>query len=94
LPGTVKSCSLQAAWERHRSAGNDCLRLTTSGASAPNMELSASAASVAAVAQPQTARVPAGSGGRDLIDLGAGEEHGFDRASARSHARMQRIGSP
>ena len=30
----------------------------------------------------------------DLIDLGAGQHHGLDRASARSGARMQRLGSP
>ena len=66
-------------------------RDTTSGASTPNIGLSATAASVAAVAIKRERRALAqAQQARGLVDLGAGEHHRVDRAAALAVARMQR----
>jgi len=59
------------------------------------MAFSASAASVTAVAHKQEGLAfSQAQQTRDLIDLRAGEQHSFDRASARAIARTQRLRLP
>ena len=91
----MNSCACNPPGSMSAAAGTTALRVTTSGASTPNMAFSASAASVTGRgAQQEGLAFPQAQQARDLIDLGAGEQHRFDRASARATARMQRLRLP
>ena len=95
LAGHGEEFGLQAARERHRSAGNNRLTLHHVGRErAEHGIVGEGGERGGGRANRERLTLPQAQQAGDLIDLGAGEDHGFDRASTRSHARMQRLGSP
>ena len=86
---------LQTARKRHRGAGNNHLALhhvgrqrREHGIVREGGERGPGGANRKRLTLPQAQQAC------DLIDLGSGKDHGFDRASTRSGAWMQRLGLP
>ena len=89
--GDGEQLGADAAGSANGSSRATALRVTTSPASTLNIGLAASAASVSAVAKHgKTLAFAQRQEAGDLIDLGAGQNNGGDRAVARAGARLQR----